>query len=436
MQGTADTSASDPDTAYRDKFAVVGAGVCGLAIAAAFKRRGIAFDALEADDDIGGNWYHGVYETVHIISSRKTTEFPDYPMPASYPDFPSAAQMLAYLRDYADHFELRPHIELNTPVAQVRPSTDRTTEDLWEVELEDGTVRLYRGVVVVNGHHWDTRMPQYPGTFAGELIHSKDYKRPEQLTGKRVLVIGGGNSACDIAVEAARFGASSHISLRRGYWFLPKTLFGVPSIELIKPWLPVFAQRILIRGLVRIAVGRYENYGLQHPDHAIFEHHPTINSQLLYYIKHGRITPHRDIERWDGETVVFQDGTRETFDLVIAATGFHVSLPMVAPGVIDWNDGYPNLVNGVVHPVRRNFFAFGMGQARYGIGPLVTAGADLLCDMIETQKRLRHPLGAVLERIGGKPPDTWIADPMAILRKIRIGKLVVPKLPRVERLLM
>ena len=274
-----------------DQFALVGAGPIGLCVARALAQHGIPYVQFESANAVGGNWRDGVYETAHIISSRKTTEFSDYPMPADYPDFPSGAQMLAYLQDYARHYDLEKNIAFGTTVRDARPVFDGGAER-WELTFADGARRVYKGVIACVGHHWDRRWPSYPGTFGGELIHSKDYKTPEQLRGKRVLVIGGGNSACDIASEAARVAASSHLSNRRGYWFLPKTLFGVPLVELIPPWAPLWLQRIGLRAALAVAVGDYARYGLQKPDHAIFEHHPTINSELLHYVKHGRITPH------------------------------------------------------------------------------------------------------------------------------------------------
>src|SRR5579859_488921 len=168
--------------------------------------------------------------------------------------------------------------KFNTKVVMALPLPDGR----WELELASGEKRIYKGLIVCNGHHWDRRFPNYPGKFEGAFIHSKDYRTPAELAGKRVLVIGGGNSACDIAAEAARVGKTARISLRRGYWFLPKTLFGVPSPELIKPWFPVWAQRIFLRLFLRVAVGKYSDYGLPEPDHKIFEAHPTINSELLY----------------------------------------------------------------------------------------------------------------------------------------------------------
>jgi cation diffusion facilitator CzcD-associated flavoprotein CzcO len=435
-------------------WAIVGAGFSGLGVAAAFVRSGIPVDVLEAEDAIGGNWHHGVYETVHIISSRKTTEYADYPMPADWPDFPSAAQMLAYLNAYCDHAGVRERLRLRTRVVGIAPAEEApgtwavTTErrlhragdgagdgDGLGVEVERST-KIYAGVVVCNGHHWCPRMPEYPGRFDGELLHSKAYKRPEQLRGKRVLVIGGGNSACDIAVEASRFAESAHVSMRRGYWFMPKTFLGVPSIELMRPWMPPFAQRLLVKAMVRVVVGPYERYGLMHPDHEPLEHHPTINSELLYHLRHGRITPHPDVARWDGRVVTFADGAKETFDLVIAATGYDLSFPFLAEGVLSWRDGFPQLIGGCMPPDRKNLFFFGLGQPRYGAGPLISAGAELLCAAVATQRELDVPIGAVLAALGQRPPKTWLLDPFQVLRQVRLGTRLMPRLPRIAPLVM
>ncbi len=414
-------------------YAIIGAGFSGLGVAAAFRKNGIDYEQLEAEAAIGGNWSHGVYDTVHIISSRKTTEYTDFPMPASWPDFPSAKQMLEYLNAYADHWDLRPRIRHSTRVTRVR--VEDPEEGSWRVswQLPSGETgeRVYEGVIVCNGHHWSCRMPEYPGELTAELMHSKAYKGPAQLADKRVLVIGGGNSACDIAVEAARFAKSAHISMRRGHWFLPKTFFGVPLVELMRPWMPPPLQRALVRAMVKVAVGDYERYGLQRPDHEPFETHPTINSELLYYLRHGEIVPHPGIERWDGADVVFTDGEREPFDLVIAATGYDVDFPFLDEGILRWKDGYPQLIGGVMPLDHKNLYFFGLGQPRYGAGPLVTAGADLLCTTIRAQGQLEMPIGALLERLGQKPPRTWLLDPHAVLRNVRIAKRVFPRLPKV-----
>ncbi len=439
MIGGSDGKATD----RRERHAIIGAGFSGLGVAAAFARHGIPFDVFEAADDLGGNWYHGVYQTVHIISSRKTTEYSDLPMPAHWPDFPSAAQMLEYLRAYAEHHQLRRHIEFGTRVQKVEPlfkNGDSGDGDgdggQWRIKLQSGEERLYGGVVICNGHHWDKRMPEYPGRFDGEILHSKDYKEPGRLSGRRVLVIGGGNSACDIAVEAARFAESAHISMRRGYWFVPKTMFGVPTVELMPPWMPAVVQQQLIKAMARIFVGRYRDYGLPEPDHQPLEHHPTINSELLYNLRHGRIRPHPDIARWDGGEVEFVDGKRARIDLVVAATGYHVSFPFLADGILEWKRGMPVLIGGVLPPGRRNLYVFGLGQPRYGAGPLISAGADLLCVMVQTQAQLRNPIGSVLARMGARSPRSYLQDPFALMRQMKLGRRILPRLPTVERLFM
>lgn len=414
---------------------MVGAGPIGLCVARALAQHAIPYAQFDAGGGVGGNWRDGVYETAHIISSRKTTEFTDYPMPADYPDFPSAAQMLAYLQDYARHYDLEPRIAFGTTVANARPVVADGVER-WELTFADGARRTYRGVIACVGHHWDRRWPAYPGTFAGELIHSKDYKTPEQLRGKRVLTIGGGNSACDIASEAARVAASSHLSNRRGYWFLPKTLYGVPLVELVRPWMPLWLQRAFLRATLAVAIGDYRRYGLQRPDHAIFEHHPTLNSELLHYLKHGRITPHPDVARYDGEFVEFVDGVRERFDLIVAATGFHQTIPFLAPDLVPIDGPIVKLYGSMMSDRFRNLYVFGWAQARYGFGPLVSPGADLLADVILAQARMRHPIGAVLKKMGAKLPHTHLVDPHVAMRAIKRAHKRLPLLVKMEKYVM
>lgn len=415
----------------RDRMALIGAGPVGLGMARALKARGIAYDHLEADDDVGGNWYHGVYTTAHIISSRKTTEYADYPMPAQYPDFPSRAQMVDYLRDFAHHFGLRAAIEFNTKVVLARPRTD----ELWDVGLANGEQRLYKGVLVCNGHHWSKRFPDYPGDFTGTLIHSKDYKSPQQLADKRVLVVGGGNSACDVASEAARVGTSCDLSLRRGYWFLPKTIMGKPLVESMPLWTPVWLQRLVLKGVLKVIIGDYRTYGLPKPDHKIFEHHPTINSELLHYVKHGRIKPRPDIRRYDGNRIEFTDGTSGEYDIVICATGFTVDFPFLPKGLVPVRGGnLAQVYGGAMLPEYKHLYIIGTMQPRYGFGPLVTAGAELLATMIEMQDKMELPLGRVLKESGQKPPPSHLINPAAALRQMKRAKWLLPRLlPRAER---
>lgn len=413
-----------------EKFLIIGAGPVGLAVAKAFKDNGIAYEQIDADSDVGGNWKHGVYRTAHIISSKHTTEYADFPMPADYPDFPSRRQMLDYLESYADEFNLRETIEFNTKVVMILPRAD----ELWEVEFSGGEKRFYKGVAVCSGHHWQKRFPNYEGEFAGEYFHSKDYKSPEQLADKKVLVIGGGNSACDIASEAARVGESCHLSLRRGYWFLPKTLFGRPSAESILKYFPLFVQRVFLKLSLRVVLGKYEDYGLPKPDHKIFEHHPTLNSELLHYLKHGRVKPRSDIKKFEGKTVHFVDGTSDEFDTVVCGTGFYVSFPFLPEGVVEVKNGNLAMVYaGCVLENYKNLYIVGTTQPRYGFGPLVTPASKMLAQIINLQNEMELPIGLVMKESGAKLPDSHLIDPISALWQMKIAKHTLPMLLRKEK---
>lgn len=417
-------------TDHSDKFLVIGAGPCGLGVAKALLEAGIPYVQVEADGEVGGNWYHGVYDSAHIISSRKTTEYPEFPMPRDYPDFPSREQMADYYRLYADAFGLRPNIEFDTKVVMCRPLAD----ERWEVEFASGEKRVFKGVVVCNGHHWDRRFPSYPGEFTGEMMHSKDYRDSAQLAGKRVLVIGGGNSACDVVSEAARVASGAHLSLRRGYWFLPKTLFGKPSAESPAIYLPVFLQRPILKLMLRIVIGKYSDYGLPYPDHKIFEHHPTVSSEVLHYLKHGRIKPHGDIERFDGKMVHFADGGSLEIDTIVCATGFYVSFPFLPEGLVPVKNGnIAQLYAGSVLPTHKNIYVFGTQQIRYGIGPLITPAAGLIAKMILLQEKMELPIGLVMKESGVKLPKTHLVDPIATFRRMKIANWTLPLLLRKER---
>ena len=406
----------------RGKMAIIGAGPVGLGMARALRANGIPYDQFEADADVGGNWYHGVYTTTHTISSRNVTQYPEYPMPAHYPDYPSRDQVLAYLRDYAGHFGLADNIAFNTKIVMARPRPDQ----LWDVTLASGETRTYKGLIVSNGHDWSRRFPDYPGVFAGEYIHSKDYKRPEQLAGRRVLVIGAGNSACDIASEAARVGISSDVSMRRGYWFVPKTLFGKPFHEAFPLATPIWLHRLLLRMVLKIAVGDYRRYGLQRPEHKLFTSVPTISSEMLHYLRHGRITPRPNVARFDGHRVEFVDGSAGTYDLIVCATGFNIEFPFLPKGLVPVRNGVVPLYGQGVLPEYRHLYITSATHPIYGFGPMISAGGDLLATLIQLQDRSELPIGRVLKACGLKPAATHLLHPAAALRELRWARRMLP----------
>lgn len=400
------------------KFLVIGAGPVGLGAAKAMKEAGIPYVQAEATDHVGGNWAHGVYASAHIISSRDTTQYTDFPMPRDYPDFPSAKQMCAYYELYTDTFGLREHIRFETPVEQVRPRAD----GLWSVRFADGEEAVFKGVVVCNGHHWSRCFPEWTRDFAGQVLHSKDYKRPEELAGKRVLVIGGGNSACDLVSEAARVSERAEWSLRRGYWFTPKTFFGKPTVEMMNPWAPIWLQRLMLKTLIKVVIGPYEDYGLPHPDHEIFEKHPTVSTEIFHYLKHGKISPRPDVASVDGQTVTFTDGTEAEYDVVVCATGFHVDFPMLPEGTVPVHGKTPQLYATLMRPEHRHLYVFGGYQPRYGLGPLVRPAAQMLARFITLQEELEVPLGKVLKALGQRPPPSHLIDPHVALRQMKMAR--------------
>lgn len=417
---------------YCDKMAVIGAGPVGLGMAKALKQHGIPYDQFEADADIGGNWRHGVYSTTHTISSRRVTQYADYAMPSSYPDYPSALQMREYLEDFAGYFGLRENISFNTRVVLATPRADR----LWDVTLSSGETRTYKGLVVSNGHDWSRRFPSYPGQFTGEFLHSKDYKDPEQLRGRRVLVIGAGNSASDISSEAARVGLCSDLSLRRGYWFVPKVLFGRPFHEAFPLWTPLWLHRVLLRLALKVAVGDYRTYGLPRPDHRILDRVPTISSELLHYLRHGRIRPRPEVARLEGDRVHFVDGSSGCYDTIVCATGFNLEFPFFPEGLIPIRDNVAAIYSEALLPEFRHLYITSGTHPIYGFGPLVTAGGELLATLIRLQDGLEMPVGAILRAVGMKPASTHLYHPKVALRKLTWGKRLLPVLlPVAGRLL-
>lgn len=407
---------------------VIGAGPVGLAAARALREVGLHPVHVEATDHVGGNWAHGVYETAHIISSRRTTEYDDFPMPEHWPDFPSADQMRQYFVEYAQHFDLVDHIRFQTRVEAVRPQAEG-----WSVRMSEGREERFDAVVVCNGHHWKREWPAWADPEDPRVMHSKDYKRPEQLRGKRVLVVGGGNSGCDLVSEAARVGVRADWSLRRGVWLLPKTLMGKPTVEMVHPWMPVPVQRLLLRALLRVAVGDYAAYGLPKPDHRLFEAHPTVSTEALHYLKHGRIHPRPDVADVEAGRVCFADGSAADYDLIVCATGFGVAFPFLPPGMVPVRGKTPQLLGGMLRPEHRHLYIMGAYQVRYGLGPLVRPASVLMARWLLLQEELEVPLGAVLQRLGMPYPSTHLVDPHAAIRRMRRAHRLEPLLRAVGR---
>ena len=389
-----------------ERAAVIGAGPAGLAAGAALQRAGVAFTIYERHRDVGGLWDIDnpgtpVYETAHFISSRTLSAFEDFPFPEDYPDYPGRRQILDYLRAYADRHGLHQHLRTRKELLRATP----LAEGGWSLEFADGTTDLVRWLIAANGHLWEPNLPSYPGEFTGEAYHSRDYRSPEQLRGRRVLVVGGGNTGVDLACDAATAADRAAISLRRGYWFVPKHVFGVPAdvIGHGGPTLPGWLERRIIAVLLRLTVGNLERYGLPKPDHQPLSSHPIVNSQLLHYLAHGDVAARPDLAELCGDKVRFADGAMEAYDTIIWATGYHPTFPFLADG-IPWRDGAPDLHLQYASRARDDLFVLGLYETDGGAYPLLSLQTRLLAEELRLQVQ-RPELLPRLRALKAQRPD-------------------------------
>jgi cation diffusion facilitator CzcD-associated flavoprotein CzcO len=356
-----------------NRICVIGAGPCGLTALKNLRQAGCRnVVCYEESLGIGGNWAYtddpgriSVPECTHIISSRRMSSFDDFPMPEDYPDFPSHRQLLAYFTDYARAFRLEPHIRLGSHVEQCTLDSDGR----WTVRVSaDGGTRAetFDALLVCSGHHREPFIPEHPGTFGGRIIHSSAYKRPDPFRGQRVLVVGAGNSAADVAVDVARVASRAVLSMRGGAYFVPKLMFGQPIDIVYAFWkgrLPGPLFRSALKLWLRLAVGKWEEYGLPAPTGAPLEKPPTVNSCVLDALRHGRLVARSGIERYDGPSVLFTDGTREEFDVIIMGTGFRVGFPFLSERVADWDPAKPPpLYLKMMHPTIPSLYFIGLFQ--------------------------------------------------------------------------
>lgn len=372
---------------------VIGAGGSGLAAAKALHDRGLAFDCFERGSAVGGLWWYGndnglsaIYKSLQINTSRDMTSFADFPMPADYPDFPRHEQIRDYLEHYVDRFGFRDRIRFRTTVERVTPGPDGTFAVTVQSRHGDAETRHYRHVLVASGHHWLPRRPEFRGSFTGPMLHSHDYRTPEAFAGKRVLVVGMGNSGCDIACDLARVADRTFLSTRRGAHVIPKYLFGVPLDTFCPEFIWRFAPPWLFRRAFQTVVwmnrGTLALYGLPRPGHTLLQEHPTISSDLPSLVREQRVIIKPDIDRLDGTAVVFTDTSREPLDAIVLATGYQISFPFLDRTVFAADDNRVRLYRHVVSPEVPGLFFIGLIQPWGAIFPLAEAQAAWVGDLI------------------------------------------------------
>ncbi len=392
-----------------ERLCVIGAGAAGLGTMEVLKRRGVAFDCVEQTDRVGGHW-HTDYESLHLITPRDLSGFVGHPMPDHYPVFPSRDQVRDYLEAFADATGVRERVRFRTGVTAIAP-LGSAARDGWRVTTSDGETTDYAGVVVCNGHLWEQRVPEYPGTYTGTQVHSGSYRSvAADIEGTRVLTVGAGNSGCDLAVDVAAARLESTISIRRGQMFQPKTVFGRPRSEL--SWLSRLPTRLnerVSRAMSDVVIGPARAYrGMQEPrTRNLNEQPPVVNSLLPYWVQHGRIKVAPGIARLDGLRVHFTDGTSGEFDTILWATGFRVSLPFLPEQAIRWQGDVPLRTAGLTLPVgAENLYLVGLAAPRGPQLPVYSEQAELVVRMRALAPERRSALAARFAEV--ETPDARI----------------------------
>ncbi|TDO46389.1 cation diffusion facilitator CzcD-associated flavoprotein CzcO [Kribbella sp. VKM Ac-2527] len=369
------------------RYCVIGAGAAGLSSIRQLQLAGHEVVCYEKTDRVGGHW-HTDYDALHLITSRDTTAFEDFPMPAHYPHFPRRDQIRDYIESYADAHGLHDVISFGTAVVSVEPvPTDgRPGTNGWRVRTSSGGDELFTGVLVANGHLWDPKVPQVPGEFDGIQLHSSEYRNVGDLEGSRVLVVGAGNSGCDLAVDVAQHRLEADVVMIEGLHFQAKSYFGRPrqQLDFLRQFAPA-EQDFVNRMMARLALGDWSDYGMPEPASKTLADGPvTVNSLLLYWIQHGRVKVRPGIERFDGRMVHFADGSSGEYDNILWATGFNARLPFLADDLIPWERGAPvRYAAGILPDAVEQLYFIGLIAPRGPQLPVYGMQAKLVATMIE-----------------------------------------------------
>jgi dimethylaniline monooxygenase (N-oxide forming) len=356
------------------KACIIGAGPSGITTAKSLAQSGVDFDWFEKGSALGGLWRYdndsgtsAAYRSLQIDTSSRALQYPDFPVPADWPDYLRHTQVLEYLESYARHFGVHDRVRTRAEVTSVARDGDR-----WHVETAAGSGD-YDAVIVANGHLSTPRLPEFPGEFAGEQLHSHGYRVPDPYTDRTVVVVGMGNSGCDIAVDLARPARQVYLSTRSSAWVLPKYLLGRPTDRWTRLLtgrlrLPVPLARRVVGRLTRLVVGDQRRFGIPAPRHGIHQAHGTVGQELPSYVAYGWIGMKPDVARLAGDRVEFTDGTSVEADAIVYATGYDVSFPFLPADVVEALDGGTRLYRRIAAPEHPGLYFVGLVQP---VGPTI-----------------------------------------------------------------
>ncbi|XP_063154621.1 flavin-containing monooxygenase 3-like [Candoia aspera] len=358
------------------RVAIIGAGVSGLTSIKCCLDEGLEPTCFERSDSIGGLWQFtesseegraSIYRSVFTNSCKEMMCYMDFPFPENFPNYMHNSKIQEYIELYTKHFDLLKYIQFKTDVTNIKKHPDFSVSGQWDVMTQkDGKVEstTFDAVMVCSGHHVYPNIPvdSFPGLekFQGTLFHSREYKGPEKFKGKKVLVIGLGNSGSDIAVELSHTASQVCISSRSGSWIMSRVWDkGYPWDMLIVTRFEAF-----LRNTLPTAISdwlyvkkmnswfKHENYGLM-PVNRTLRKEPVFNDDLPSCIICGTIVVKPNVKEFTETSAIFQDGTvLEGLDYVIFATGYTFAYPfMDDESIIKSRNNEVTLYKSILSPV-------------------------------------------------------------------------------------
>jgi dimethylaniline monooxygenase (N-oxide forming) len=373
----------DPETV-----AVIGAGLSGLVVGRELRHRGVDYICYEREPEIGGVWRH--HPNVVTVTCRDAMGLSSFPMAPDMPDFPSGEQLVRQMNTYADEFSLRDHIRTGTGVADL----SHGTSGRWRLTLEDGGVSEHRAVVLATGRIGSPTWPELEGSFNGRLLHAGDRPDPVEFRDQRVVVIGFGNSAVDLACEVSRHAHTTYLAIRTGAWVVPRYFCGRPLDEASGPIvtrIPMALRWPVYKALLYTIQGKMESFGLPKPAEKPGRRPLTVSDELLPRLGAGQITPIAPVTSLCGDELELSDGRRVVADAVVCATGYSVELPLIENSAAGRGLSLDGMWHNMLHPELPNLYVVGAIVAFGAIPPIVEAQARLAANLLSGYGALPTP---------------------------------------------
>ncbi|XP_072957481.1 probable indole-3-pyruvate monooxygenase YUCCA9 [Typha angustifolia] len=334
---------------------VVGAGPSGLAVGACLKEHGVPFVILERSDCIASLWQKRTYDRLKLHLPKQFCQLPKLPFPDNYPEYPTRRQFIDYLESYAKQFEIDP--VFNQSVQSARYDE---TSGLWRVRSVDGSRNaeveyIGRWLVVATGENAERVVPEFEGLvdFSGDVKHVCDYKSGEEYRGKRVLVVGCGNSGMEVCLDLCDHDAFPSMVVRDSVHVLPREVLGKSTFEmavLLMRWLPLWLVDKILVVLAWFVLGNLARFGLRRPSVGPLElkntqgRTPVLDIGALSKIKSGDIKVVPGVMRFRPGRAELVDGRDIAVDAVILATGYRSNVPQWLQGTDFFSkDGMPKV---------------------------------------------------------------------------------------------